>query len=475
MPYKTWLLAGFLVLVPWAVHAAGLGKLTILSALGRPLIAEIDLVSVRNDEIATLTARLATPEAFAQANIQYSAALVGLRMSIERRANGSSYIKVISTRPINDPFLDLLVELSWAQGRLVREYTALIDPPGYTPNAPFAQAAPSGTVARIVRPGSRQDEFDAPDEDERGARAPAGRRRAAGPARTQSREYGPVRRGETLFSIASRVKPEGVTLSQMLASLYRSNPNAFAGNMNNLKTGTILRVPGRQQVAATGQSTATREVRVQAGQWNTYRQKLADAAGETPARESQSAASGKITTTIDRAAGRDAPREVLKLSKGEPAPGKAGSGKGAAGTAAERKQLLEEDATARKQAIAEGSDRIAQLEKNITDMQRLLEVKGQLPVAPGAKPVPQPVPEAKPELIPPMKGSQVAVAEPAKTEPAKAGPAKAEPAKKEPAKAAAAAEPDLVDRLLDIFYVAAGGGLVALTGAGAGYYWFVRR
>ena len=103
MPYKTWLLAAFLVLMPWVAHAAGLGKLTILSALGRPLVAEIDLVSVRKDEAATLTARIASPEAFAQANIQYSAALVGLRISVERRADGSSYIKIVSTRSINDP------------------------------------------------------------------------------------------------------------------------------------------------------------------------------------------------------------------------------------------------------------------------------------------------------------------------------------------------------------------------------------
>ena len=143
-PYKTWLLAGLFLLIPWVAHAAGLGKLTILSALGQPLLAEVDLVSVRAGESATLVARLAPPEAYTQANILYSPALVGVRMTIERRPDGQSYIKVISTRPVNEPFIHLLVELSWPQGRLVREYTALIDPIGYT--LPTVAVAPDAPV-----------------------------------------------------------------------------------------------------------------------------------------------------------------------------------------------------------------------------------------------------------------------------------------------------------------------------------------
>ncbi len=397
MPYKTWLLACLLVLMPWMAHAAGLGKLTILSALGQPLLAEIDLVSVRGDEAATLTARLASSEAFAQANVQYNAALASVRMSVERRADGSSYIKIISTRSINDPFIDLLVELSWAQGRLVREYTALIDPPGYTPGGSIVQVAPPVVAEPAATPESQPiapatPQASVPVEATPAVEAPVVTRPVAAPAKAEIKEYGPVKRGETLSKIAASVKPEGVTLEQMLVSLYRSNPDAFVGNMNRLKTGKILRIPEKEQAAETSQTDAVKEVRVQAANWNAYRQKLAEAAGETPAQERKTAASGKITTAVDdKAAGKEAPREVLKLSKGEPAAsGKAGSGKGAPRTAAERMHVLEEEAIARQQAIAKGNDRIAQLEKNITDMQRLLEVKGQLPGAVAAKPVPQP-------------------------------------------------------------------------------------
>jgi pilus assembly protein FimV len=99
-----------------------LGQLRILSSIGQPLVAEIDLISVQKEELSTLTARLASPEAFRQANVQYNPALIGVRLSIERRANGQPYVRLISSRPVNEPFVDLLVELSWAQGRLVREY-----------------------------------------------------------------------------------------------------------------------------------------------------------------------------------------------------------------------------------------------------------------------------------------------------------------------------------------------------------------
>ena len=432
--------------MPWVAHAAGLGKLTILSALGQPLSAEIDLVSVQKDELATLAARLAAPEAFTQANIQYSPALVGVRLSIEKRAQGQPYIKISSSRPVNEPFLSLLVELSWAQGRLVREYTALVDPPGFTPGAPtsapyVAVAPPAASETKPVVRGPQAPAAADAGEAKPGVKGTAGPRRAAATGNADSKEYGPVKRGETLAKIAASVKPEAVTLEQMLVNLYRSNPDAFDGNMNRLKTGKILRVPEKEQIADTGQSEAVKEIRVQAANWNAYRQKLAGAAGETPARESKRAASGKITTAVDdKASGKEAPKEVLKLSKGEPVAGKAGTSKGAARSDAERMRALEEEATAREKALAEANNRIAQLEKTIKDMQRLLEVKGQVPGAPVAKPVPPTAPGAKPEPAPPVKADQVAKADSAKTDAVKMEPAK-DAAKMEPAKDAAKMEP----------------------------------
>jgi len=398
---------GLFLLMPWVAHAAGLGKLTILSALGQPLLAEVDLVSVRAGELATLVARLAPPEAYTQANISYSPALVGVRMSIERRPDGQSYIKIISTRPVNEPFIDLLVELSWPQGRLAREYTALIDPIGYTPpTVAVAPVAPLVSPMVVTPPMTPEPQ---PIEPARqppvAAAAPVEAKPAAAKARpakppaaaataAADKAYGPVKRGETLGRIASRVKPPGVTLEQMLVGLYHANPDAFAGNMNHLKTGKILRIPERESVIATGQPEAVKEVRVEAANWNAYRQKLAEAAGESPALESKSAASGKITTKVDdQVAAKAAPKEVLKLSKGEPAAGKARGGKAVRGSLPNRIRTLEEEAIAREKALAEANNRIAQLEKTIKDMQRVIEIKAQAPVAKPAPPPPAPEPD----------------------------------------------------------------------------------
>ncbi|HXF67340.1 MAG TPA: pilus assembly protein FimV, partial [Burkholderiales bacterium] len=126
---KTLLAALLLCALPGIVNAAGLGRLTVLSALGQPFAAEIDLTASK-EELGSLNVRLATPDAYRQANLQYNPALTGVRLSIERRPNGQHYIKVTTSRPVNEPFIDLLIELTWAAGRLSREYTALLDPPG---------------------------------------------------------------------------------------------------------------------------------------------------------------------------------------------------------------------------------------------------------------------------------------------------------------------------------------------------------
>ena len=512
LPYKSWVLAGVLLLSPLVAYSAGLGRLTILSALGQPLSAEIDLVSVQKDEVSSLAIRLAPPEAFTKANITFSPALIGARLSIEKRADGQPYAKITSSRSINEPFISVLVELSWSRGRLVREYTALIDPPNVPATTVAAAPIAAPTVASPVAPEPAPAPIIAPaasvpatpaapaaEAKPAPAKPAVVEKSAAAPAmaKSEDRKYGPVKRGETLARIAANVKPDGVTLEQTLVGLYKSNPDAFVGNMNRLKSGQILRVPEREKLAEVVPQDALKEVRVQAANWNAYRQKVADGAGTSPASESRAVARGKIAPVEDKAAAKEVPKEVVKLAKGESAPGgKAGKGDSAA---KDRLRALEDEATVREKSLAEANSRIAQLEKNIKDMQRLMELKG---VAPGSK--------AEPAKAAPAK------AEPPKAEPAKEAPrvepakdvAKAEPAKdaakSEPAKDAASAEPakaaevpkadaapkpkpkpvappppppepDFLDQLTsDPLYMAGGAGLLAALGFG-GYVLARRR
>ena len=177
-------------------HAAGLGKLTVMSALGQPLNAEIDLVSLQPGELDSLTARVAPPEAFRDARIEYSTSLRLLRFSVEKRATGQPYLKVTSVAPINEPFVDVLIEVTWPAGRIQREYPILLDPPGYqqgrvappsvaaapsrTPDAPPASApassspAPAPSAAAPSAP-STPTPSDAPSASRELATSPPGR------------------------------------------------------------------------------------------------------------------------------------------------------------------------------------------------------------------------------------------------------------------------------------------------------------
>ena len=342
---KLWPVAVMLALVPAVAQAAGMGRLTVLSSLGHPLLVEVELVAVRKEEVSTLVPRLASPDAYRRANLQYNPALTGLRLSVERRPNGQHYIKIVSTRPVNEPFIDLLIELDTFSGRLAREYTALVDPPGYTPPQTAADASAAAAEARPIAP----------------PQPPA---TVAAPARVKSgaREYGPVKRGDTLSKIAAGVKPEGVSLEQMLVGILRRNPDAFINNnMNLLKAGKMLQIPDKEQLTATTQQEARKEVRLQAADWNKYRRRVADTASVASAGKSEGSkrASRKVKVE-DQGVAAKGPKDVLRLSSGEK-PGKAGTKR----SDTERIQLLEEELIARDKALNEANQRIKELEQAV--------------------------------------------------------------------------------------------------------------
>jgi pilus assembly protein FimV len=331
------LLAGGLLLSS-AAGAAGLGQMNVLSSLGQPLQAEIEVLSVRKEDANTLLVRLASPDAYREANVQYGAALRGMSASILQHPNGRLYVRVVSSQAVNEPFVSLLIELNWPQGRLVREYVALLDPPEY---AGGSQAvAPAAVETRPVA---------AP-------RAPAPV--AAAPARAPAGEYGPVKRGETLSRIAASVKPEGVSLEQMLIGILRANPDAFInGNINRLKAGATLRIPGAEQLAEVSQDAARKEVRVQTADWGRYRRKVADTAGRATEKGPEA---GKRASVRVKEGDEARPKDVLKLSSGQPPGSKPRS-------STERIQSLEEELIARERALNEANARIRDLERAVKD------------------------------------------------------------------------------------------------------------
>ena len=475
--------------VPLTGHAAGLGRIAVFSALGQPLRAEIELSATR-DELADMKAQLASPETFKQAGIDYATTLLNIRFSLDKRQNGKAVIRLSSDRPINDPFVDLLLELNWPSGRLVREYTFLLDPPEFA--AKSAQtAAPVAVPAAVSRPQVGRAVASTIDSDVR-ARAVAKVHAVTAVAKPESPLAGgetrEVRRGETLHRIATESRPEGVSLEQMLVGLLRANPDAFeGGNMNRLKAGRILTLPDRTTVESVAPGEARKIVLAQSSDWNAYRGRLAGVAASSPAREdsARQQTTGKITARVEEAADASAaPKDQLKVSRTEAAKKPA---------AASGKKDSSEDAVAKDNALREANARMMALEKNVADLQKLLELRNQslaelqkqsvakpeaAPVAPAMQ---KPPVVAKPETTPAVVAPATP---PAPTPPAEA-PAKVEPAppmaatpaeQKAPEKPKAVVpspqEPGFFDTLLENpMALAGGGGVLALIAA----YFAMRR
>jgi pilus assembly protein FimV len=402
--FTTQLVAAGLIAMPLMAHAAGLGKLSITSALGQPLAAEIELFTADKAELEGLSATLASDQAFRDAHVDFAPVLSTLHFTVEKKPNGTAVLKVTSSRPVTDPFIDMLVELNWPSGRLVREYTMLLDPPGMAKPQTLAPVAAAITrQAPVAKPAA------AASKAPKAAAAPAIAHKPA----SAVPESIHVRRGDTLTGIAVRVRPEGVSLEQTLLSLYRENAKAFQGNINRLKAGKTLKVPSADKVAAIPQQEAVRELRLQAEDWRAYRQKLAGAASEAPEAKATpgQASSGKITPKVeDRAkpAGAES-KDVLTLSK-TPSPAAVATAGQAAETRALQDKLRaqEEDATARKKALQESGQRVAMLEKQVEDMQKLVKMKEE---AQSKAPAPAPVPApAKPAAAPVTKPAPAAPA-----------------------------------------------------------------
>lgn len=363
------------VLLFSGAHAAGLGKLTVLSALGQPLRAEIELTSMPGDEPGTLVPKLASVEAFRQANVDFNSALMSLRFAIEQR-DGREVIRVTSTQPLNEPFIDMLLELSGPHSRLIREYTFLLDPPGLRA-VQSAQVAPAAVPGRngITRQPDQASSSTARMQPNQGKSAAPEPKRGTpdmAAANDNGGEYR-VRHGDTLAGIAMQNKASGISLDQMLVALLRANPDAFVGkNMNRLKAGEILTVPNADTARAVDATEARHIVVAQAVDFNAYRSRLAGhVAAEAPRKsaESTQSAGGKITAKVEeKASAADESKDKLKLSGAMAAPG-AGSDQSATTGARAADRIASE------KAIAEANARVKELEKNVSDLQKILELK----------------------------------------------------------------------------------------------------
>ena len=507
------------------VLALGVGRLNVQSALGEGMRAEIDITSLSPDEAASLAVRIASPETYRAAGVDYNAVLSSTQATVVRRADGRAFLRLSSDRAVQEPFIELIVELNWASGRLVREFTLLFDPPGSRAAPPVqaaapvppvisaAPAAPAGQVAvapSVLQPGPRIAPLPraAAPSAVSGAAAPAPGMGAASPppkpavaprpavaaapaavpaaspavAPASGKRY-PVRPGDTLYRVAGRTQPAGVSLDQMLVGLYRANPDAFiANNVNRLRAGSTLAVPTADEVRDVTPADLRQLITAQSVDFSAYRSRLAQGAPLAQAQEPARQAQGKVQASVDdRKQSVTASPDKLKLS-------------GGAASAADAPAVQTAD---RKDSAA----RVAELSRNVEDLKRLQQgtaaVQAPAGPAPAVPPPAMPGPVGSPQpaatvppvptLPPAVVALPVPVAAPPAVVPAPpavaalpgSGPAVAQPAPVAiapvlPRSAPAAPSAGVFDSVTRSGWLLPGAGLLALVLAGLGA-WSVRR
>lgn len=292
-----------LALAPMLANALGLGNLDLNSALNEPFDARVQLLSPTADELDSLTVGLADSEAFARAKIDRPFILSNLKFALRRSPDdGPDYIRVFSQEPIREPFLNFLVEVSWSNGRLFREYTVLLDPPLYDPNARASEFTQDQSTSYTAEPTVEAVTINDPDhkvvyanEFEQSS-SPV----TASPSINYSGgDYGPTEQSDTLWSIASSMRPDSsISVNQMMSALLRANPEAFFNqNINGLKRGQILRMPTESEINALSNAQALAEVQSQHAAWDGIKDNLSSAVNERP--EVSSVPESPATTSDD--------------------------------------------------------------------------------------------------------------------------------------------------------------------------------
>ncbi|MFO1409427.1 MAG: FimV/HubP family polar landmark protein [Steroidobacteraceae bacterium] len=423
------------LIAPGSAFALGLGEIHLKSALNSPLDAEIDVTGATAEELSGLNAALASRDSFARYGLDFPGFLGNVRMQVGRSADGRNVIRVQSSEAVTEPFATLLVDVNWARGHLVREYTVLVDPPVFTP---ASNAAPAAVAAPVAGATARSSTVERP-----AASAAAASPAPAPVQHVAESSGGPnpgsayrVHRGDTLSGIATGAYGAG-TRQKGLVAIYRANPAAFdRNNMNELRSGATLQLPAQSEVDAIGPAEASAEVHRQYADWSASH-------GE----------GGRL-------------RLVPPQDNASGAVGGTGT-KGAATTA----------------ATSALQERVNQLEAQVTEQKRLLELRnGELAELqrklgqPPAKPTP-PVEAPKPAAAPPAAATPPAATPPgAAAEPSATPPTEAKPPVKKPrpvTKPAAQPQPQaeggsLLDWLIEHWYLpvllilAAAGGIFGL-------------
>ncbi len=382
--------------------ALGLGEIEVKSFLNQPLNAEIEVISARPGEIDDLLVSLASREAFSRAGLSRPRHLSDLRFQVRKSEDGEQAVIIVTTKDaVKEPFLNFLIEADWSKGRVLREFTVLLDPPFFAnqpppvepvaiqPVAPSDEAPSVSQIAEqagvvptqpapiaaepaptITEPIALSESTPAPPPPPEPISQPS----FTAPTQDIIRDDVLVVRGNTLWSIASRFKAPDQTMSQVMLAFQRANPNAFNNNnINNLKTGAVLRVPDASEIKSLGQREAYAEVLVQNGLWEEY---VARVTGRSPTVAVDSDAGAGVG---DTAGEPDAGGELSLLVPGDGTSDRAGTGDpGEIDELRTKLALAEEELDAARIENVELESRIAELQARLSkleELQKMIEIE----------------------------------------------------------------------------------------------------
>ena len=355
-----------------AALGLGLGSLEKSSALNEPFSARIEILSATAADFDTLTVNLGTIEQFERAGILREALLLGLKFRIVQERGGNDYVLITSSQPIKEPYLNFLIELNWANGRMVREYTVLLDPPLYDPvrkpqvakTAPMpVPPEPSPTVSEPLpspRPSPPASSPPATEYTE--------------PSYSSSDTIGPVSANDTLWRLADTHRPANVSVQQMMMALFLANPEAFGeNNINVLKRGAVLRMPSAEELSSLTHTEAVAQAQQHHQAWNNYRQGAAQSVAEQPLgsddmiTDSDAGDFGDDDASMASADPDDARLELVAPEDADTS--------GVGGGSGTDSSLLQEQLDAKSQENADLLAKIAEADEIIDLMQRQVEIK----------------------------------------------------------------------------------------------------
>jgi pilus assembly protein FimV len=436
---------------PATLYALGLGEIRLNSALNQPFDAEIDLVSATQEDLGALRAALASSDTFTRYGLDRPAYLSDFVFRVEKASGGRDILHVTSPRPVTEPFVTLLVEANWPRGRLLREYTVLLDPPVYAPAPAAAPAVSTPRVSSSAASSSRDAEPVA-EQASNGSPAEASAARVAPSSPSRSIEPGSayrVRPNDTLWRIASAAHPGTRSdVNRAMMSIYQNNQHAFDGNINLLRSGSTLQIPSESQMVGVSAAAAGAEVRRQYEAWR-----------------------GGSNQSVAAASAAEAGRlRLVTPEQGTSQPSTSTTAPAAAGAnAAATPSTARAGTTASDAAM---TARVQQLEKELAEAKRLLEVRNAElatmqggAAAGGAANAPAPGAAATPpapatEGTPPAPATEAAPAPSATAtpaEPAAQATPKPQPVAKHPKPATEPqAGPSLLDRVMEYWWALAG-------------------